>query len=99
MNDSPDPGTDAWIDRFNRLLLDFVDAPAEVELSTVEVLSSWNEAYSYSEYTGGDASLDVVVTWQELDEDSGEICRQLREISNEEVARFLSSLARPEDPR
>ncbi|MET0888337.1 MAG: hypothetical protein ABWX92_18010, partial [Mycetocola sp.] len=42
-----------WVDRYRRRVLDFVGGSADVDLGTVSITSGFEEAYSYSEYTGG----------------------------------------------
>lgn len=92
----PEP---TWVDRYHRALLDFVGAPAEIDLTTVQVSSSWSDAYRYSEYTGGEAQFDLDVSWQSATQerpwerpDVDGKYRHTRGLSNEEVVRFLNSI-------
>lgn len=92
-----------WIERYHRALLSHLGVDVEgVDLSTVSATSSWEKAWSYSEYTGGDAQFALLVTWRtrtpqyphtKPDWDGLFTCSS--ELSNEEVAEFLNSLTGP----
>jgi hypothetical protein len=54
---------DGWQARYRRAVLDFIGAPDNVDLDEVVITTSWNEAWGYSEYTNGDAEIELYVNY------------------------------------
>lgn len=55
---------ETWEDRYKRAVLNHFQAPADVDLSTVEISVIGEDGYAYSEYTMADPDIQVSVTWQ-----------------------------------
>lgn len=88
-----------WVERYHRALLDFLEAPADIDLATVSTTSTWEGAWSYSEYTGGGAQFGLLVTWRSAcprtsyDKPGPDgLFTHDSELTNEDVARFLNSI-------
>lgn len=91
----------AWHDRYHRALLSHLGVDtADVDMSSISATSEWERAWSYSEYTGGDAQFSLTVNWrsstprgdihEQPDEDG--LYTHQRGFTNEEVADFLNNI-------
>jgi hypothetical protein len=91
---------EAWRAGYLRAVLDFVGAPEDVDLDTVKISGSWEEAGGYSEYTNWDAEITMEVAWLAPEDDDtglhawhkvrkGDV--QSRQLRNEEVAKLINS--------
>lgn len=92
---------DPWVLRYKRLMLDHLKAPADVDLSTVEIIPSYTEAWAYSEHTMGSASFDMQVNWKHVNPpkntrtartDENGLYDHGVQLSDEEAVEFLRSL-------
>jgi hypothetical protein len=91
-----------WVDRYRRRVLDFVDASKDVDLASVRITSGFEEAYQYSEYTGGGGFFAIDVTWFETTPSASYdrvnadgLYQRSRQLTNDEVAEFLNTLDSP----
>ena len=95
---------EAWVLQYRRMVLDHVGAPADVDPATVTITAAHQEAWSYSEYTGGESTFEINVSWRQTAPEAGQPLRPghpqadgtyafYRSLTNEEVADFLNSLS------
>lgn len=54
-----------WEVRYRRKVLDHINAPQGIDLSTVKIDVSQSDGYRYSSYTWADPSMEVNITWME----------------------------------
>lgn len=104
------PNEDPWVSCYKHKLLDFLKAPQDVDLSTVEVTSEFREGYDYLLGIELPNHLGIDVTW--LHPNMPKKWQQARiewrpepdvqgmhkheaNIDNEEVVEFLNTLLLP----
>ncbi|MCI4659735.1 hypothetical protein [Cryobacterium zhongshanensis] len=102
--DDPETPEDlSWIHRYRRRLLDFLGASPDVDLDAVNIVAGYEAPYECFGHSGG-GYFSIDVSWQEMEPRKGPFSRERdfegpferhAQLTNEQVAQFLSSLESP----
>jgi len=89
-----------WEARYRRKVLDFIDAPEDVDLETVQIVMENDPGYHYSEYTYEDPSTKLAIEYDAPDDIAPKMPwqrpiargdRVYRVLDNEEMAQLINS--------